>query len=74
MERLDGQVAIVTGGARGIGAGIARVLREEGATLMIADRDESAAPECATSLDPPVQMPPRSPSTSRIATTSRHSW
>lgn len=52
MERLDGQVAIVTGGGRGIGAGIARVLREEGATLMIADRDESAAQECAASLDP----------------------
>ena len=52
MERLDGQVAIVTGGARGIGAGIARVLREEGATLMIADLDESAAQECAASVDP----------------------
>lgn len=52
MERLDGQVAVVTGGARGIGAGIARVLRDEGATLMIVDLDESAAQECAASIDP----------------------
>lgn len=52
MERLDGQVAIVTGGAHGIGAGIARVLRDEGANLMIADKDARAAEECAASLDP----------------------
>jgi 3-oxoacyl-[acyl-carrier protein] reductase len=52
MERLDDQVAIVTGGARGIGAGIARVLSGQGATLMIADKDESQAHECAASLDP----------------------
>jgi 3-oxoacyl-[acyl-carrier protein] reductase len=51
VERLDGQVAIVTGGARGIGAGIARVLRQEGATLMVADKDGQAASECAVSLD-----------------------
>ncbi|HZO79191.1 MAG TPA: glucose 1-dehydrogenase [Solirubrobacteraceae bacterium] len=52
MERLDGQVVIVTGGARGIGAGIARVLRDEGAILVIADRDASAAQERVASLDP----------------------
>jgi len=37
MERLDGQVAVVTGGAHGIGAGIASVLRAEGAEIVVAD-------------------------------------
>jgi 3-oxoacyl-[acyl-carrier protein] reductase len=52
MERLDGQVAIVTGGARGIGAGIAGVLMREGAHVVIADIDGDAAATCAAELDP----------------------
>jgi NAD(P)-dependent dehydrogenase (short-subunit alcohol dehydrogenase family) len=40
MERLDGQVAIVTGGARGSGLGIATVLRAEGANVVqMSDED-----------------------------------
>jgi 3-oxoacyl-[acyl-carrier protein] reductase len=50
MERLDGQVAIVTGGARGIGLGIATVLRAEGANVLIADIDEAAAAGAAARL------------------------
>jgi 3-oxoacyl-[acyl-carrier protein] reductase len=50
MQRLDGQVAIVTGGARGIGLGIAAVLRSEGANVVIADIDETAAAAAATVL------------------------
>ena len=50
MERLDGQVAIVTGGARGIGQGIAAVLRAEGADVVIADIDAAAAAQAATQL------------------------
>ena len=50
MESLDGQVAIVTGGARGIGFGIARVLAGEGAHVLIADIDAEAAQAAATQL------------------------
>lgn len=50
MQRLDGQVAIVTGGARGIGFGIASVLRAEGASVVLADLDEAAAIAAAASF------------------------
>ena len=38
MEVAD-RVVVVTGGARGIGAGIARLLAAEGAVPVIVDRD-----------------------------------
>jgi len=39
MARLDGRVAIVTGGARSIGAAFAKGLAAEGANVVIADLD-----------------------------------
>jgi NAD(P)-dependent dehydrogenase (short-subunit alcohol dehydrogenase family) len=41
--RLDGQVAIVTGGAWGIGGATARRLAADGARVLIADRDGDGA-------------------------------
>ena len=40
--RLDNQVAIVTGAARGIGRGIALVLAEAGASIVIGDLLDSS--------------------------------
>jgi NAD(P)-dependent dehydrogenase (short-subunit alcohol dehydrogenase family) len=37
MGQLDGRVAIVTGGARGIGAGISRLFAQEGAAVVVCD-------------------------------------
>lgn len=51
MDRLDGRVAIVTGAARGIGFGIASVLRSEGASVVVADLNETGAHVAASRLD-----------------------
>lgn len=50
MQRLDGQGAIVTGSARGIGRGIATVLASEGARVAIADVNLEAATATAEEL------------------------
>jgi 3-oxoacyl-[acyl-carrier protein] reductase len=47
MRRFEGQTALVTGGARGIGAATATRLAEEGAHVVVADFDEASATETA---------------------------
>jgi 3-oxoacyl-[acyl-carrier protein] reductase len=46
-DRLDGQVALVTGGGRGIGAGIARELAGAGARVAVAARTRDQVEEIA---------------------------
>lgn len=49
-KRLEGKRAIVTGGASGFGAGIARRFAEEGARVIVADLNGEAARALATAL------------------------
>ena len=48
---LDGRVALVVGGAGGIGAAIAEAFTVEGATVVVADRDLTAAQRATAGLD-----------------------
>jgi 3-oxoacyl-[acyl-carrier protein] reductase len=50
MGRYDGRVAIITGAARGIGAGIAKRFADEGAAIAIFDINEELAAETAAGL------------------------
>ncbi len=50
LLNLEGKAAIVTGGAKGIGYGIAYRLAEAGAKVLIADTDEIAAQKTAQEL------------------------
>lgn len=47
LLNLSGKAAIVTGGAKGIGKGIAYRLAEAGASVLIADTDETTAQQTA---------------------------
>jgi 3-oxoacyl-[acyl-carrier protein] reductase len=51
MLRLEGKTAIVTGGASGFGAGIARVFAREGASVLVADLNADAAASVAAEID-----------------------
>jgi 3-oxoacyl-[acyl-carrier protein] reductase len=48
---LDGQAAIVTGSARGIGRATAELLAEQGARVLVNDLDADAAEEASSQID-----------------------
>jgi len=52
MGQLDGKVAIITGGGTGIGKGIARAFAGEGASLVLASRNEGNLETTAAELRP----------------------
>lgn len=49
-QRLAGKIAVITGGASGIGLATARRMAAEGATIVIGDMDETAGPAVAKEL------------------------
>ncbi|HTE18318.1 MAG TPA: oxidoreductase [Armatimonadota bacterium] len=51
MGRVEGKVAIVTGGATGIGRGIVDVLAREGARVVIANRNEERGRQAADEVN-----------------------
>jgi NAD(P)-dependent dehydrogenase (short-subunit alcohol dehydrogenase family) len=51
MDRLEGKVAIVTGGARGIGRAAAEAMAAEGAAVVIADMSGELAAEVAAEIE-----------------------
>jgi 3-oxoacyl-[acyl-carrier protein] reductase len=48
--KLEGKIAVVTGGAKGIGAAVARLFAAEGARVVIADIDSKAAEETVRTI------------------------
>jgi NAD(P)-dependent dehydrogenase (short-subunit alcohol dehydrogenase family) len=50
MDRLNGKVAIVTGGGGGIGGATARALAREGASVLVVDVNEEAAASVAQGI------------------------
>ncbi|WP_371782213.1 SDR family oxidoreductase [Streptosporangium subroseum] len=49
-DRLEGKVALITGGGNGIGAGVARRLSAGGARIVLADIDDAAGQSLADEL------------------------
>jgi len=51
-ERFKGKVAVVTGGNKGIGLGVAKAYAREGASIVITGRDEKTLQEAAEDIGP----------------------
>jgi len=55
MNKFDGQVAVITGGASGIGLAVAEALAKEGATIAILDVNAASISDALATLSLPVE-------------------
>jgi NAD(P)-dependent dehydrogenase (short-subunit alcohol dehydrogenase family) len=67
MARLDGKIALVTGGASGLGRAIVERYRREGASVVIADIDAAAGEALAAELGAQASFQP-------LDVTSEEQW
>ena len=74
LFRLDGRVALVTGGSRGIGKMIAAGFIAQGAKVYISSRKAAACAEAAAELGPNCIALPQDVSTSPAARRWPHNW
>ena len=51
MQDINNKVALITGGSKGIGYGVAEVLMAEGMKVAITSRSQKAADEAAAKLN-----------------------
>ncbi len=55
-KKLDGKLAVITGGSRGLGRSMALALAAEGARIALVGRDEHALAESAALIGPAAQI------------------
>ena len=51
MKKLSNRVAVITGGAQGLGKAIALAMAEEGASIVICDINAKTLPEAQSEIE-----------------------